>query len=269
MEELLQLDACRPQTAPPGSAVLGHVQTPLKAEAWERALRGHPDRVFADFLLRGMRQGFRVGFDWTAASQLKSAKRNMRSAQEVPEVVDQYLARERAAGRIIGPLSLKPGAIHVSRFGVIPKPHQPGKWRLIVDLSHPKGRSVNYGVDPELCSLAYASIDMAVAIILKLGRFAELAKLDVASAYRIMPIHPKDCPLLGMKWRGGVRGLSPAVRSEICTKIVHGTGRWPGVGSASPWVVSVDPLFGRLPLHWCTRVRHLRKSHAVGGEDLR
>ena len=36
--------------------------------------------------------------------------------------------------------------IHVSRIGVIPKKHQAGKWRLIVDLSYPEGQSINDGI---------------------------------------------------------------------------------------------------------------------------
>ena len=40
--------------------------------------------------------------------------------------------------------------VHISRFGVIPKGHT-GKWRLIVDLSHPKGYSVNNGISKPLC----------------------------------------------------------------------------------------------------------------------
>ena len=110
-----------------------------------------------------------------------------------------------ALGRIIGPLPLPatgdPG-IHTSRFGVIPKPHQPGKWRPIVDLLYLKGVSVNDGVDPELCSLCYASIDAAASTVLKKGRGAMLAKLNIASAYRIVPVHPDDRPLLGMTWKG-------------------------------------------------------------------
>ena len=99
---------------------------------------------------------------------LKCATRNMRSAAEE---VEAYLAKECEAGRVIGPL---PGdnsscktVVHVSRFGVIQKP---GKWCLIVDLSHPPGRSVNDGVRGELCSLAYASIDDTATVILRLGR---------------------------------------------------------------------------------------------------
>ena len=51
-------------------------------------------------------------------------------------------------GRIIGPL-LKILDIQVNRFRVIPKPHQTGKWRLILDLSHPKRNSVSDGIESE------------------------------------------------------------------------------------------------------------------------
>ena len=50
-------------------------------------------------------------------------------------------------GRVVGPLSpLLQTSCHISRFGVIPKGHQPNKWHLIVDLSFPKGRSINDGI---------------------------------------------------------------------------------------------------------------------------
>ena len=105
---------------------------------------------------------------------------------------------------MVGPLAAGSIPLHINRFGVIPKPHQPGKWRLIVDLSHPAGQSVNDGIQPELCSLAYASVDDAVALIVGLGKGTMLAKLDLESAYRIVPVHPDDRRLLGrMEWKGG------------------------------------------------------------------
>ena len=63
---------------------------------------------------------------------------------------------------------------------------------------------MNDGVDVELCSLAYASIDDAATTILRLGRFTKQAKLDIASAYRMVPVHPDDRLLLGMRWKGEV-----------------------------------------------------------------
>ena len=113
--------------------------------------------------------------------------------------------------------------VHLSRFGVIPKLHQPGKWRLIVDLSHPSGASINDGASRELCSLTYASVDDATKLVLEAGhgRGAILAKLDVQSAYRNVLVHPDDRPLLGMEWNGelGVRRCSTAVWAAVGTKI--------------------------------------------------
>ena len=122
------------------------------------------------------------------------------SARQNSGVVTEYLEKECRLGRLIGPL--KKGSIdtHINRFGVIPKPHQPGKWRLIVDLSYPEGGSVNAGIDPNLCSLTYKSVDDAVHIIARKGRGTLLAKLDLESAYRMVPVHPDDRHLLGMEW---------------------------------------------------------------------
>ena len=71
-----------------------------------------------------------------------------------------------------------------------------------MDLSHPEGNSVNDGIEPDLCSLTYASIDDAVELVLKMGKGTMLAKLDLESAYRIVPVHLQDRLLLGMKWDG-------------------------------------------------------------------
>ena len=90
--------------------------------------------------------------------------------------------------------------MHTNRFGVIPKPHQPGKWCLIVDLSHPSWASVNDRVSRELCLLTYASVNNVVWLVLNSGPGTILAKLDMQSAYRNVPVYPDDRPLVGMKW---------------------------------------------------------------------
>jgi len=58
------------------------------------------------------------------------------------------------------------------------------------------------GIEPELCSLSYSSIDEAVRPIREKGTGAQLAKLDLESAYRMIPVHPDDRLLLGMEWKG-------------------------------------------------------------------
>ena len=146
-------------------------------------------------LIEGISEGFRIGFDHS--QKLRSAKRNMRSATEHPDIVQKYLCEEMQEGRVAGPF--QPGEVtglHISRFGVIPKRHQTGKWRLIIDLSHPEGNSVNDGIPPDLCSLSYSKVDQVVQGVLELGKGAEMAKIDIKSAYRIVPVHPQDRPAL-------------------------------------------------------------------------
>ena len=70
---------------------------------------------------------------------------------------------------------------------------------MILDLSHPQRWNVNDGIAPELCSLSYASVDQAAEQILTVGKCALLTKVDLENAYRMIPVHPDDRPLLGMK----------------------------------------------------------------------
>lgn len=179
------------------------INSPLISTEWERALEQHPDSNLKSYLLAGLRNGFRIGF--SPSQQLQSASENMRSALINPEPVQKYLQTEVEAGRVLGPLdeSLR-SHIHISRFGVIPKKHQPGKWRLILDLSFPSGKSVNDGIPRDLASLQYVSVDDAARIIMSMGRNTELAKVDIAHAFRNVPIHPQDRHLLGMQWEGRV-----------------------------------------------------------------
>ena len=53
-----------------------------------------------DYLVQGIRQGFRLGFGYSEV-QLRSASRNMRSAKDNAEVVEQYLVKECGLGRVI------------------------------------------------------------------------------------------------------------------------------------------------------------------------
>ena len=64
----------------------------------------------------------------------------------------------------------------------------------------PKGRSINDGIPKELCSLNYTSVDKATELVMACGKGALMAKLDLRSAHRMVPVHPDDQVLLGLKW---------------------------------------------------------------------
>ena len=158
MRDLIGLQSFKPISPPrPRAEVLNRISTPLKQQAWQQQLASHPDKTFADYIINGISEGFRIGFN--RAHTLKATKANMKSAREHPEIIGDYLSKELSKGRTIElhPLDITP--TQISKFGVIPKKHQPGQWRLIVDLSSPDGRSVNDGIDRSLCSLRYIKVE--------------------------------------------------------------------------------------------------------------
>ena len=55
----------------------------------------HPDQSFVTYVLDGLQNGFRVGFN-PASVSLKSATQNMPSASLQPSVIDDYLLTELA-----------------------------------------------------------------------------------------------------------------------------------------------------------------------------
>ncbi len=170
--------------------------TPINVDKFSLQLCGHPDQLKVNYVLSGLHEGFQLGF------HPESAKANCPSALEQPAVIaDDCLAKEVSLGRVFGPTSVPPlENVQLSRFGVIPK--KDGGWRLILDLSFPCRHSVNDGINKEEFTLTYSKVSDAISLIVKTGRGALMGKVDIKSAYRIIPVHPSDCHLLGMFWQG-------------------------------------------------------------------
>ena len=193
-----------PERAVPAVSGWDHIECPMSATIWEEQLTGHPDRVYCAYLVKGLQDGFRIGFNYEGHT-CSGAVHNMQSVTSQACVVDEYLASEVKAGRVLGPVPPEQAqSLQVNRLGLVPKAHQTGKWRLIVDLSFPKGSSVNDGIKSEECSLHYTSVDEACKRVVARGRGAVLAKFDVLGAFRTVPVHPDDRGLLGMRWRDKV-----------------------------------------------------------------
>ena len=124
----------------------------------------------------------------------------MKSANENPQVVQDYLDKEVKLGRVGGPFDDPPFPnMQCHPIGVVPK-KEPGKWRTILHLSYPEGDSVNDFIPKEDFSLSYVTVDTAIAINKKLGPGSLLSKVDIESTFRLIPVQASDWPLLGMKW---------------------------------------------------------------------
>lgn len=150
-----------------------------------------------------MIKGFVKGFDVGCAGGIEAREsKNLVSAFDLPHIIDKKIRKEVEKGRIAGPFRRVPlPAFHISPLGVVPK-KEPGSYRLIHHLSHPKGDSINDHIPDEVAKVTYQTIDTAIHLIKAVGRGAFLAKTDVSEAFRIMPVNPEQYHLFGMKWRG-------------------------------------------------------------------
>ena len=109
--------------------------------------------------MRGIQGGFDIGF---MGPQEDVRSGNLKSALEHPEVIDEYLKEEIQAGRIEGPFRTPPfTSFRCSPIGAVQK-SDPTKYRIIMNLSTPKGNSIKDHIPKDSFSLSYIMVDDAI-----------------------------------------------------------------------------------------------------------
>ena len=171
--------------------------TPIKFDISQQSLEHYPSED-AKILVEGFKYGFKIPFKGQRGFAFS---RNHGSAVHNSDIINKKLMNEMELGRVAGPFDVLPlKELKISPFGLIPK-STPGEFRLIFDLSYPKGDSINSGIDPEDSSVVYTNFDEVVRMVLKEGKGSYLIKTDIKSAIRFLPINPSDFELLGMKFQ--------------------------------------------------------------------
>jgi hypothetical protein len=153
---------------------------------WTAELKDDPDR---DFILTGIAEGFHLV---DKGSEIKERVRvaNSKRATQNKEAVDKVLQNEIAEGQIKKTNS--PPDI-INALSAIEKPN--GDIRLILDCSRPDDLSLNDYATHE--SYKYESVQ---TVLEQIGRGWYMAKVDLKSAYRCVPIHPDNYNFTGMEW---------------------------------------------------------------------
>ncbi|CAH3139098.1 unnamed protein product [Porites lobata] len=191
--------------------------TPVQADRLILLLDGY-DHSTVEFLRCGFTEGFSIHFN---GDLTEIVSKNLLSAIQQPAVVEAKLSKEIDAGRIAGPFKTPPfPKFRVSPLGVVPK-KVPCEFRLIHHLSYPKGLLVNDGIPHEYSSVSYANIEDAIRFIKKAGHGCFLAKTDIQSAFRIIPINPKDYHLLGIDLDSlSMKAQLPCDKIHKCTALI-------------------------------------------------
>jgi len=172
-------------------------RTPIKIDILLKMLENYPNITDKTILAEGFQFGFRVGYN---GPRTPTCCYNLTSAYQHDIALEKILLKELKLGRIAGHFSLRPlSNLRISPIGLVPK--KSGGWRLIHNLSHPLGNSVNSHIDPNLASVKYTSFDKVLNTICESGPKSLMGRMDISSAFRLLIINPSDFELFGFKFR--------------------------------------------------------------------
>ena len=173
--------------------------TPIVIDSLRPLLANYPNKKAANIIEEGFSNGFKLGYRGERRSREGP---NLKSVDLKPSAAGDKLMKEVNLNRMAGPFNSSPlPNLIISPIGLVPKA-EVGKFRLIQHLSYPEGNSINDGIDKALCTVHYAKFDDAVHLVSRNGKGALMAKADVESAFRLLPIFPGDFELLGIKFNG-------------------------------------------------------------------
>ena len=176
--------------------ITGLGKTPIKTGKLESLLARHPNRDAVRKLMENLKKGHKLHYSGPTKSRCGE---NLLSVRKNPNEAMKKIMKEVELGRVAGPYNSTEetglGSLIISPIGLVPK--QTGGCRLIHHLSFPWGNGINAFIDDEQSKVKFAKCDEALENIARLGKNTTLAKLDVKSAYRLLPIQEPDFRLLG------------------------------------------------------------------------
>lgn len=164
----------------------------------------------------------------------REPKKNHKGANEFEAELLRYLETEIEKGRVSGPhdLPIFEGVNGISPLNSVKKKDSNLR-RWILDLSFPKGRGINSGIDKDVylgeeVRLKYPTVDDLVRLIFKKKEQCDekilLWKRDLKSCYRQWPLCPGSSHLVGYKVRGKyyydrVLAMGSTSSAQICQRI--------------------------------------------------
>jgi len=77
------------------------ISTPLSLSGWCHFLRHHSNQGLVHLFLKGISEGFRLGYNYKEL-HLRPAKKNLMGVVTHPNVVYEYLQNEVSMGRVVG-----------------------------------------------------------------------------------------------------------------------------------------------------------------------
>jgi hypothetical protein len=187
------------------------IVTPLLHERWSKALleAGLLDEYHD--LPKGICFGFRSGLKNTITSSYIPP--NARSALSNLEPIDDYLAKESAAGRISKKyssheLSSLIGPFRTNPLGLVEKVPGSGKFHMTNNFSFPYNDpdipSINSTIDKNEFQCGWSTFTKCYLLVATAPAGTEASVFDVSGAFRNVPLAPEEHPFAAISWRDGI-----------------------------------------------------------------
>ena len=124
-----------------------------------------------------------------------------------PKDIHAYLQEEMSHGGILGPYDTNPIELaHYSPFMSRDKSGSHNR-RVIIDLSWPKGSSINDGIHKDSylgtdSSLSFPTVENITDALKHLGKGSHLFKIDISHEFCHIKVDPEAYEILGLHWDG-------------------------------------------------------------------
>ena len=170
----------------------------LKINNWKLALLGYQDQQLLEFLEFGWPA------DYTASKLPKPTLSNHKELLDYSKFIIDYITEEIHHGALLGPFNIIP-FVPWAQFSPIMtrEKKQSIKRRIIVNLSYPKGNSVNSGIKKGFyqgkpLTFSLPTINNIINNLTKSQTEKFIWSIDLARAYRQLRTDPLSVPLFGI-----------------------------------------------------------------------
>ena len=161
---------------------------------WTELTQGYEDQVFVEQVGRGLEEGFAMGY--TGVRESAPFKEQQFQPHDKQVILAEF-DREVQRGFMIKCKSLPSDLFYFRRISpTFALRKKDGKTRRIDHLSHPRGESVNDGINKEDFPVNYVKYDEISELLATMKAWGLFSARDVEEAYRWFLINPADWPLL-------------------------------------------------------------------------
>ena len=153
-----------------------------------------------DTVCRDLSDGADIGCRGQARLPMVSS--NAPSAYDFPIEITDSIADWLNAGFAAGPFDPSDRPENAKVNGMMCRQKPNGSARIILNLSAPKGSSVNDGISSEEFPTSMSSTTKWLDVLDRSGRNCLIMKMDWASAYKHIAVRREDIPLQYFSWLG-------------------------------------------------------------------